>query len=94
MGQLFLHVHDVAFAQVNYVETQEQTDSSVQGKILTNLPPYPWTNDGPVLWNEGRQSRELRDRKYGHHDLLGLQTLGSSGITTTWRKHPRVKDIP
>ena len=94
MGQLFLHGHDVAFARVNYVETQEHTSSSVQGKILTNLPPYPWTYDGPVLWNEGRQSRELRNRKYGHHDLLGLQTLGSSGITTTWRNHIRVRDIP
>lgn len=94
MGQLFLHGHDVAFARVNYVEYQEQTTSSIQGKILTNLPPYPWTYDGPILWNEGRQSRELRNRKYGHHDLLGLQTLGSSGITTTWRNHLRVRDIP
>ena len=94
MGQLFLHGHDVAFAQVNYVEYQKQTTSSTQGKILTNLPPYPWTYDGPTLWNEGRQSCELRNRKYGHHDLLGLQTLGSSGITTTWRNHIRVRDIP
>lgn len=94
MGQLFLHGHDVAFAQVNYVEVQERITSSIQGKILTNLPTYPWTYDGPVLWNEGRQSREFRNRKYGHHDLLGLQTLGSSGITTTWRNHLRVRDIP
>ena len=94
MGQLFLHGHDVAFAQVNYVEVQEQMASSIQGKILTNLPPYPWMYDGPILWNEGRQSRELRNRKYGHHDLLGLQTLGSNGITTTWRNHLRVRDIP
>ncbi|KAI4176186.1 MAG: hypothetical protein LQ343_001230 [Gyalolechia ehrenbergii] len=94
MGQLFLHGHDVAFAKVNHVETQEETVSSVQGKVLTSLPPYPWIYDGPILWNEGRQSRELRNRKYGHHDLLGLQTLGSNGITTTWRNHLRVKDIP
>ena len=94
MGQLFLHGHEVAFGQINYVEVQEQTTSSTQGKILTNLPPYPWTYDGPLLWNEGRQSRELRNRKYGHHDLLGLQTLGSSGITTTWRNQLRVRDIP
>ena len=94
MGQLFLHGHEVAFAQINYVETQVQTSSSMQGKVLTNLPPYPWTYDGPVLWNEGRQSRELRNRKYGHHDLLGLQTLGASGLITTWRNHLRVKDIP
>lgn len=92
MGQLFLHGHDVAFAQVNYVENA--TAPAVQGRILTNLPPYPWVYDGPVLWNEGRQSRELRHRKYGHHDLLGLSTLGSSGITTTWRNHLRLKDLP
>lgn len=94
MGQFFLHGHDVAFAQVNHVEIQEKIAASVQGKILTNLPPYPWVYDGPILWNEGRQSRELRNRKYAHHDLIGLQTLGSSGITTTWRNHLRVRDIP
>lgn len=85
MGQLFLHDHHVAFSQVNYVDIQEASLASiqVQGKVLTNLPPYPWTYDGPVLWNEGRQSRELRNRKYGHHNLLGIQTLGSNGIDTT-----------
>ncbi|KAL8901562.1 MAG: hypothetical protein Q9207_005141 [Kuettlingeria erythrocarpa] len=92
MGQLFLHGHDVAFAQVNYVENAMAP--AVQGRVLTNLPPYPWIYDGPVLWNEGRQSRELRHRKYGHHDLLGLSSLGSSGITTTWRNHLRLKDLP
>ncbi|KAL8833881.1 MAG: hypothetical protein Q9170_004028 [Blastenia crenularia] len=94
MGQLFLHGHDVAFANVNHVESQEVSVSSAQGKVLTNLPPYPWVYDGPTLWNEGRQSRELRNRKYGHHDLLGLQTLGANGIKTTWRNHLRVRDIP
>lgn len=92
MGQLFLHGHSVSFADVNHVET---TDSpAVQGKLLTNLPPYTWTYDAPVLWNEGRQSRELRNRKYGHHDLLGLQTLGGSGVITTWRNMLKLNDVP
>lgn len=47
-----------------------------------------------MLWNEGRQSRELRNRKYGHHELLGLQTLGGSGVATTWRNMLKVKDVP
>lgn len=92
IGQLFLHGHSISFADVNHVETTDAP--SVQGKLLTNLPPYPWTYDAPVLWNEGRQSRELRNRKYGHHDLLGLQTLGGSGVITTWRNTLKLKDVP
>ena len=92
MGQLFLHGHNISFEDVNHVETADAR--TVQGKVLTNLPPYAWTYDSPVLWNEGRQSRELRNRKYGHHELLGLQMLGGSGIITTWRNMLKVKDVP
>ena len=92
IGQLFLHGHKVSFAKANHVQTANAPD--VQGKLLTNLLPYSWTYDGDVLWNEGRQSRELRNREYGHHDLLGLQMLGGSGIVTTWRNMLKVKDLP
>ena len=92
MGQLYLHGHDVPFAKLNHVDTPGAP--AEQGKVLTNLPPYSWTYDGPVLWNEGRQSRELRNRKYGHHDLLGLQMNGGNGIITTWRNMVKIKDVP
>ncbi len=92
MGQLFLHWHDIPFGHINYVEIINAPP--VQGKILTNLPPYSWTYDSQVLWNEGRQSHELRNRKYGHHELLGLQILGGNGIITTWRNMVKVKDVP
>ena len=92
MGQLFLHGHNVSFVDVNHVETANTP--IVQGKLLTDLPPYSWTYDSHVLWNEGRQSRELRNRKYGHHDLLGLQMLGGNGIITTWRNMLKAKDVP
>lgn len=92
MGQLFLHGHNVSFIDVNHVETADAP--IVQGKVLTDLPPYSWTYDSHVLWNEGRQSRELRNRKYGHHELLGLQMLGGNGITTTWRNMLKAKDVP
>ena len=52
MGQLFLHGHDVSFADVNYVQTINAP--AVQGNLLTNLPLYSWTYDSHVLWNEGR----------------------------------------
>ena len=91
MGNLFLHGHNVSFAKVNYVETSLST--SKQGKVLTDLPPYPWTYD-QILFNESRSSRELRNRKFGHHDLLGIQTIGGNGLVTTWRNTLRVRDIP
>ena len=80
MGQLFLHGLNVSFVDVNQVETANTP--IMQGELLTDLPPYSWTYDSHVLWNEGRQSHELRNCKYGHHDLLGLQMLGGNGITT------------
>ena len=92
MGQLYLHGHDIPFAKLNHVDAPGAPIE--QGKVLTNLPPYSWTYDGPILWNEGRQSRELRNRKYGHHDLLGLQMNGGNGIITMWRNMIKVKDVP
>jgi acyl transferase domain-containing protein len=91
MGNLFLHGHDVSFAKINYVELPFATGN--QGKVLTDLPPYPWTYD-QILFNESRSSRELRNRQYGHHDLLGLQALCGDGLTTIWRNTLRAKDVP
>lgn len=95
MGDLFLHGHDISFEKVNFVETSLPGSKSAQaqGEFVRDLPPYPWHYDA-VLWSEGRQSRELRNRKYRYHDLLGTQTIGGDGHTTTWRNVVRVKDIP
>lgn len=95
MGDLFLHGHEISFAKVNYVESSLAGSKSTrpQGNFVKNLPPYPWQYDS-VLWSEGRQSRELRNRKYGYHDLIGTQTIAGDGHTTTWRNILRVKDIP
>ncbi|KAI4289981.1 MAG: hypothetical protein L6R35_000743 [Caloplaca aegaea] len=95
MGDLFLHGHDIAFAKINFVETSgpESKLARQQGTFVKDLPPYPWHYDS-VLWSESRQSRELRNRRYPYHDLLGTQTTGGDGHTTTWRNILRVKDIP
>ena len=95
IGDLFLHGHEISFAKVNYVESSLAGSKSTrsQGNFVKDLPPYPWQYDS-VLWSEGRQSRELRNRKYGYHDLIGTQTIAGDGHTTTWRNILRVKDIP
>ncbi|KAI9781322.1 MAG: Type I Iterative PKS [Peltula sp. TS41687] len=91
MGNLFLHGHEIFLEKVNHVETSPPVTK--QGTLLTDLPPYPWTYE-QILFNESRSSHELRQRKYGHHDLLGLQVLGSNGVVTIWRNTLRVRDIP
>jgi len=91
IGNLFLHGHNVDFGKVNLVENL--ASNSRQGEVLTTLPPYPWTYDG-LLVNESRQSKELRNREYPHHDLLGIRTIGGNGHDFMWRNTIRVKDIP
>ena len=91
MGNLYLHGQNIAFDKVNYVESS--TASGKQGKVLTDLPTYPWTYD-EVLFNESRSSQELRNRKYGHHDLLGLEMNGGNRLSRTWRNTIKVKDVP
>ena len=95
MGTLYLHGHEIEFAKVNLVETMLSANNIAmqQGKVLTNLPPYPWSYDG-VLWNESRASQEFRQRKHAHHDLLGSQSLGGNGHSTEWRNVLKVKDVP
>ncbi|TVY83962.1 Reducing polyketide synthase DEP5 [Lachnellula suecica] len=100
IGQLFLHGHNVKFGNVNYVEgsiTALATGSSFkfgsQGKVIPNLPSYPWTYDG-LLWSESRSSIEYRNKKYPHHDLLGTQKPGGDGLQTTWRNVLKTTSVP
>ncbi|KAI1098293.1 putative polyketide synthase [Jackrogersella minutella] len=55
-----------------------------EGTTLPNLPTYPWANTG-VYWNETRVMREWRERRFGHHDLLGVKTAESTDIEPVWR---------
>ena len=94
MGTLFLHGHDISFAKVNRVEmAATSTATESQGVLMQSLPPYPWTYEGTTLFDEPRASKELKARKYLHHDLLGVKTYGGDGLTTSWRNTIRVKDI-
>lgn len=60
-----------------------------EGITLPNLPSYPWANTG-VYWHETRVMREWRERRFRHHDLLGVKTAESTDIEPVWRNlfHP------
>lgn len=98
VGNLYFHGHDIDFSKVNYVEPASSDlvsrfPSALQGKVLPDLPTYAWTYD-TLLWSESRHSIEYRNRKYPHHDLLGIQIPGGNGLQTSWKNGLKVTDVP
>ncbi|KAI9759233.1 MAG: Type I Iterative PKS, partial [Geoglossum simile] len=63
------------------------------GKILTNLPTYPWHYENQY-WVESRLSKEWRFRKFPHHDILGSRITESTDIEPSWRNMLRLDNVP
>lgn len=63
------------------------------GSCLSDLPPYPWDNE-ESYWNETRLSKELRLRKYPHHDLLGVRIVESTDLEPSWRNLLHLDTVP
>ncbi|KAL8818356.1 MAG: hypothetical protein Q9223_002991 [Gallowayella weberi] len=57
---------------------------NLRGHLLTNLPTYPWNYESEY-WYESRLSKELRQRKFVHHDILGARVVESSDLDPLWR---------
>ncbi|KAF9870424.1 hypothetical protein CkaCkLH20_12091 [Colletotrichum karsti] len=64
------------------------------GRVLTNLPRYPWDHSSGSFWYEARVSRESRFRQFGHHKLLGLRVPESSDVEPLWRNQLSLVDEP
>lgn len=63
------------------------------GVTLRNLPTYPWDNSR-TYWHETRVMREWRERRFKHHDLLGLRTLESTDFDPVWRNLFHLDNAP
>ncbi|KAJ3494818.1 hypothetical protein NLG97_g3829 [Lecanicillium saksenae] len=63
------------------------------GVTLRNLPAYPWDNSR-TYWHETRVMREWRERRFKHHDLLGLRTLESTDFDPVWRNLFHLDNAP
>ena len=81
-GELWISNVDVNFDSVN-----------PSGEFLTDLPTYPWNYDGQY-WYESRLSKEWRQRKFPHHDLLGARLVETSEVDPTWRNMLRLDNVP
>ncbi|KAJ5520916.1 Acyl transferase/acyl hydrolase/lysophospholipase [Penicillium fimorum] len=63
------------------------------GNTLTDLPPYPWEHDRPY-WSESRLSREWRQRKFPHHEILGSRVFDTTDHEPSWRNLITLDNVP
>lgn len=81
VGQLFIRGISIDFKAI------------ASGKVLTDLPPYPWNHEAEY-WDESRVSKDWRLRQYSHHDILGSRITDGSGLEPTWRNMLRTEEVP
>ena len=62
------------------------------GKVLTDLPKYPWNHE-VSQWHESRLASAWRLRKFPHHELLGSRVIESSDIEPLWRNMLRLDNV-
>ncbi|KAI1416669.1 putative polyketide synthase [Hypoxylon sp. FL1857] len=86
-GKLFNHGYEPYFDAINQLESSEK-------RVMTSLPKYTWDYQNTPPWKEPRISSELRNRRYGRHELLGSQITGGSGLTLVWRNIVSISDVP
>ncbi|GMG49370.1 unnamed protein product [Aspergillus oryzae var. brunneus] len=63
------------------------------GRILTDLPPYPWQHD-QKFWEESRTSRDWRFQLAPHHELLGSRITDSTDTAPSWKNLLSVGGVP
>ncbi|KAJ5424596.1 Acyl transferase/acyl hydrolase/lysophospholipase [Penicillium cf. griseofulvum] len=63
------------------------------GNTLTDLPPYPWQHDRSY-WSESRLSREWRQRKFPHHEVLGSRVVDTTDHEPSWRNLVTLDNVP
>ncbi|TGO20105.1 hypothetical protein BTUL_0001g01140 [Botrytis tulipae] len=55
------------------------------GSCFPDLPRYPFNHSESSHWFESRLSKEFRQRKYPHHDILGAKVVESTDLEPAWR---------
>ncbi|KAI0198016.1 putative polyketide synthase [Astrocystis sublimbata] len=94
-GQLFVLNVPINLVAIN------ATDEMINGKLrlchgypCIDMPRYSFSYPEKPLYFENRFNRELRQRRYLRHDLLGSRQPGGSKFHPSWRNVLRAKDLP
>jgi NADPH:quinone reductase-like Zn-dependent oxidoreductase/malonyl CoA-acyl carrier protein transacylase/ubiquinone/menaquinone biosynthesis C-methylase UbiE len=67
--------------------------SDLPGKVLVDLPTYPWTHDRKH-WQEPIRNHLHRFKKSRAHDLLGSLEVDCNPHTPSWRNIIRASNLP
>ena len=81
----------------DYPVSLDAVNFPLSGEKLTltfvpDLPTYPW-NHKTRYWDEPRLSRELRNKKFPPHELIGTLFTGTTSNTPTWRNFFRLSEM-
>lgn len=85
-SRLFCQGYPVDFKAVNFPNPTEGL------QVVHNLPSYPWNH--AQYWVEAPAVTEALNRKFPHHDLLGLKVTGLNSDVNIWRNVLRISNVP
>ncbi|KAL5381606.1 hypothetical protein DPSP01_007054 [Paraphaeosphaeria sporulosa] len=92
-GNLFCSDYPVDIMRVNAREIPDKTSTQYDmGSVRIDLPTYQYSY-GAVVSHETRISREIRQRKFLRHDLIGYLQPGCAKRRPSWRNVLRLKDV-
>ncbi|KAI0521826.1 putative polyketide synthase [Xylaria bambusicola] len=95
-GHLYLNNAPVDLVAVNASE-QQTKDGNIRyfyGYPCVDMPQYSFSYPEKPLYLENRFNREVRQRRYLRHDLLGSRQAGGSASCPSWRNILKIKDLP
>ncbi|KAF3065508.1 Lovastatin diketide synthase mokB [Trichoderma lentiforme] len=86
-GSLFVKGHPIDFRKINHPNEHIRLPA-----VVSDFYPYPWTEH--KYWFEPRSSKQLRQKPFRRHDLLGLLEDSYSDIEPKWKNVISTDDIP
>ncbi|PTB70249.1 polyketide synthase [Trichoderma citrinoviride] len=86
-GQLFVKGHAIDFGRLNHPNEGVQPPA-----VITDFHPYPWSQH--KYWFEPRSSKQLRQKPFPRHDLLGLLEDSYSELEPKWKNVISTDDVP
>lgn len=78
---------------INGASIQLSLINGASGKVLTDIPSYPWLHEESFM-NESRLVQQWKNRREVHHELLGSRSLESSDIEPSWRNFLELMHVP
>jgi acyl transferase domain-containing protein len=86
-GSLFVKGHPVNLSKINRPNQDVQTPT-----LITDFYPYSWSEH--KYWFETRSAKQLRQKPFARHDLLGLLEDSWSDIEPKWKNVISTDDVP